>query len=242
VTELTLTNARILVSGGIVEGSLVAEDDRVVAIDSFDRPSGLDLDGALVVPGLIDLHNDGLEGEINPRPGIGLPLDFAISNFDRRAAASGITLAMHAITFAGMEKKARSMSRTNAPPRSVHGSETVAERGYYSADVWRPRLAALFDRAAQWHQPIVTLNDHTPGRASTVTWRYRAPSRSGLRQFSEMDAHDAKVRFATGTPARPRNVPALFGQAKARRSSWLTRRRAADNGLYVLGRPSRSSR
>ena len=160
MTELTLTNARILVSGGIVEGSLVAEDDRIVAIDSFDRPSGLDLDGALVVPGLIDLHNDGLEGEINPRPGIGLPLDFAISNFDRRAAASGITLAMHAITFAGMEKKGRTLDVANERAlaiRALAPGETVAEHGVlFRADVWQPEgLTALFDRAAQWHQPIV---------------------------------------------------------------------------------------
>ena len=138
MTELTLTNARILVSGGIVEGSLVPEDARVVAIDSFDRP------------------------------GIGLPLDFAISNFDRRAAASGITLAMHAITFAGMEKKGRTLDVANERAlaiRALAPGETVAEHGVlFRADVWQPEgLTALFDRAAQWHQPIVTLNDHTPG-------------------------------------------------------------------------------
>ncbi|MBK6561336.1 alpha-D-ribose 1-methylphosphonate 5-triphosphate diphosphatase [Candidatus Amarobacter glycogenicus] len=209
MTELTLTNARILVSGGIVEGSLVAEDDRIVAIDSFDRPSGLDLDGALVVPGLIDLHNDGLEGEINPRPGIGLPLDFAISNFDRRAAASGITLAMHAITFAGMEKKGRTLDVANERAlaiRALAPGETVAEHGVlFRADVWQPEgLTALFDRAAQWHQPIVTLNDHTPGQGQyrdLTIYRGAITKWASLESEAEMDAHiDAKVRFATENP------------------------------------------
>ena len=53
---------------------------------SFDTISGAGPNGAVVhyraspetnrllLPGLVDLHNDGLEGEINPRPGVNLPL------------------------------------------------------------------------------------------------------------------------------------------------------------------------
>ena len=207
--ELTLTNARFLTPNGIVEGSLVAEDGRIVAIDSYERSSGIDLQGALVVPGMIDLHNDGLEGEVNPRPGIGLPLDFALANFDRRAAASGITLALHAITFVGMEKKGRTLDVANERAiaiRALNGEETVAEHGVlFRADVWQPEgLSALFDRAAAWDRPIVTLNDHTPGQGQyrdVAIYRTAITKWAAIESESEMDAHiEAKVRFAADNP------------------------------------------
>ena len=207
--ELILTNARILTPGGIIEGSLVAEDKHIVAVDSCHRPGGIDLGGALVVPGLIDLHNDGLEGEINPRPGIGLPLDFALSNFDRRAAASGITLAMHAITFAGMEKKGRSLDVANERAMAIRAlapGETVAEHGVlFRADVWQPEgLDSLFERAAEWDDAIVTLNDHTPGQGQyrdMTIYRSAITKWASIDNEADMDAHiEAKISFAAENP------------------------------------------
>jgi len=209
VVELTLTNARVLTPGGLIEGSLVAEGGKIASIDSFERPGGIDLAGALVVPGLIDLHNDGLEGEINPRPGIGLPLDFALANFDRRAAASGITLALHAITFAGMEKKGRSLDVANERAlaiRALDAHATVAEHGIlFRADVWQPEgLTSMFDRASEWHRPIVTLNDHTPGQGQyrdIEIYRTAITKWASIEDEAAMDTYiETKVRFAAENP------------------------------------------
>src|SRR5262245_8452067 len=104
-STVILTNASLLTSDGLLEGSLVAEEGRIVALDGPRRSEGIDLGGALVTPGFIDLHNDGLEIEINPRPGVGLPLPVALQNFDRRAASSGVTLAYHAIMFADLASR-----------------------------------------------------------------------------------------------------------------------------------------
>jgi alpha-D-ribose 1-methylphosphonate 5-triphosphate diphosphatase len=167
MSDLILSNASILTPAGIVEGSIVCEDGLVASVGGDQR--GHDLPGALVVPGLIDLHNDGLEAEVNPRPGTGLPIEFALQNFDRRAAGAGITLALHAITFADMSPKGREVSRASdyaQAIRRLQPDETIAEHGVlFRADVWQPHgLDLLFERAREWPLPVATLNDHTPGQ------------------------------------------------------------------------------
>lgn len=208
MNELILTNGRFLTPSGIVEGSLVAEDGRIAVVDEHPR-DGINLRGALVTPGFIDLHNDGLEGEINPRPGVGLPVDFALANFDRRAAASGITLAFHAITFAGLEKKERTVREANERAlliRSLKPNDSIIEHQVlFRADVWQPDgLELLFDRAREWDTRLVTLNDHTPGQGQYRDIEiYREAIQKWVQTSSdaELDAHvEAKVTFARENP------------------------------------------
>lgn len=209
MSSLVLSNGTFVTPQGLIEGSLVSEHGVIVDVSPVFRPDGIDVRGALVAPGFIDLHNDGLEGEINPRPGVGLPLDFALANFDKRAAASGITLALHAITFAGMEKKGRTLDVANERAlaiRALDRDDTVAEHGIlFRADVWQPEgLDALFARAAEWDRPIVTLNDHTPGQGQyrdLGIYRSAITKWAAIDSEADMDSHiDEKMRFASEHP------------------------------------------
>ncbi len=167
--QLILSNASILTPQGVVDGSVVAEEGIIVAVEPCAVPGGIDLGGALVAPGFIDLHNDGLEVEINPRPGVGLPLQFALHNFDLRAAGAGLTLAFHAITFADFVKKDRSIDAADQRTRAIRAlgpDDTIAQHEVlFRADVWQPEgVPALLERARDWETRIVTINDHTPGQ------------------------------------------------------------------------------
>lgn len=51
----------------------------------------VDLNGYLILPGIIDLHGDGFERHIHPRPGAGFPLAAGLASADREAAAHGVT-------------------------------------------------------------------------------------------------------------------------------------------------------
>jgi alpha-D-ribose 1-methylphosphonate 5-triphosphate diphosphatase len=167
-TRLILSNATVVTPGGLIEGSVVCEDGVIVAVEPRTLPGGLDLRGALLTPGLVDLHNDGLESEIHPRPGVGLPLDFALQNFDRRAAASGVVLAFHAITFANLERKGRHVGEADQRAKAIRAAfgETIVEHQVlFRADVWQPQgLTPLFQRARDWDVRLMTLDDHTPGQ------------------------------------------------------------------------------
>ncbi len=242
MSSLVLTNGTFVTPLGLVEGSLVAEHGVIVSVAPVFRSDGIDLRGALVAPGFIDLHNDGLEGEINPRPGIGLPLDFALANFDRRAAASGITLALHAITFAGMEKKGRTLDVANERAlaiRALGTHETAAEHGVlFRADVWQPEgLDALFARASEWPKPIVTLNDHTPGQGQyrdVGIYRSAITKWTAIDSETEMDAHiEGKVRFAAEHPE--------LAEETFRRCSEYARSSAVILGSHDDDSPERTS-
>src|ERR1700752_4923856 len=49
--------------------------------------------GLTAIPGIIDMHGDMLEAEVEPRPGASFPIDMAVLELDKRLAANGITTA-----------------------------------------------------------------------------------------------------------------------------------------------------
>ena len=86
-----LTNARIVCPDREVAGSLVIEGDCVADILPGNRSGGIDLGGAILIPGIIDIHTDYLEREIAPRPSAKIPLELALHVMDQRALSCGLT-------------------------------------------------------------------------------------------------------------------------------------------------------
>jgi len=95
-----LTNARIVLPHAVVEGTIAIAADRIVEIMP-DRhfAEGVDLHGQWLIPGVIDLHTDYLEKEINPRPKTDFPLPIAFHMMDQRALACGLTTVLGAVRF-----------------------------------------------------------------------------------------------------------------------------------------------
>jgi alpha-D-ribose 1-methylphosphonate 5-triphosphate diphosphatase len=89
--ETVLTNARIVLTDEIFAGTLVVRDGRIADIDSGRSASGEDLDGDFLIPGLVELHTDHLEGHYSPRPGVRWNLTAAVQAHDAQIATSGIT-------------------------------------------------------------------------------------------------------------------------------------------------------
>lgn len=58
-----------------------------------------DASGLLVLPGIVDIHGDAFERQIQPRPETVFGHDIALTDTDRQLAANGITTACHGLTF-----------------------------------------------------------------------------------------------------------------------------------------------
>jgi alpha-D-ribose 1-methylphosphonate 5-triphosphate diphosphatase len=95
----------------LIEGARLVLDDRVEAASvrvEDGRITGIDVarDGATVVPGkgrilapaFVDVHGDAFERQIQPRPGVMVPVDAAMLESDRQLAANGIATAYHALS------------------------------------------------------------------------------------------------------------------------------------------------
>lgn len=100
---LVLTNTTVITPDRVVAGGSVVIAGGVIA-DVLDRtyarePCVWDLGGRYLLPGFVDLHNDGLEREIYPRLGGEVDPDYAMAQYDRRLAAAGVTTEYHGVNF-----------------------------------------------------------------------------------------------------------------------------------------------
>lgn len=84
---IRLTRATVLRDGEMQLRSVAIADGRIT---KGPLPE-VDLSGYLVLPGIVDLHNDAFERHVLPRPPAAFPADAALAAAEREAAASGVT-------------------------------------------------------------------------------------------------------------------------------------------------------
>ena len=78
-----ITNVRAVLATRVTEPLTVVIDDGVITDlgEGAVPTSAIDGHGALMLPGLIDTHSDGLEKEIAPRRTARFPLDYAVRSW-----------------------------------------------------------------------------------------------------------------------------------------------------------------
>jgi alpha-D-ribose 1-methylphosphonate 5-triphosphate diphosphatase len=120
----------------IVGGRVLLPNDGIQALDLTLRDGVIDQVGGLsgrgmtlnaanllVLPGIVDIHGDAFERQLQPRPGVGFTPDIALCDTESQLLANGITTAFHGVTLSW-------------------------EPGLRSLDAWRTLLAAL--EAGRW--------------------------------------------------------------------------------------------
>jgi alpha-D-ribose 1-methylphosphonate 5-triphosphate diphosphatase len=99
----------IVLPDRVAQADVFVENGIIVAIDLSSVASGkpaqangknqvLDAEGAWVLPGLIDIHCDAIEKEVEPRPNTLFPMDMAFLQFERKLAGHGITTMLHSLS------------------------------------------------------------------------------------------------------------------------------------------------
>jgi alpha-D-ribose 1-methylphosphonate 5-triphosphate diphosphatase len=101
--DVRIEGGRVLTGGRLEATSLHFMDDaggRITALGDETRASRtLDAAGALVLPGIVDIHGDAFERQIMPRPGVSFPIGMALIDSDHQAIANGITTVFHGVTW-----------------------------------------------------------------------------------------------------------------------------------------------
>lgn len=171
-SPLYLTHAHIVLAEQELHDAalLIGADGRIAAInpESGGGAPELNLNGQWLLPGMVDLHCDAVEKEVEPRARVLFPLDFACIHIDRRNAAAGITTPYHALSFAHAEWGVRNNETATELVRALRrlkAHELVDNRVHVRYEITDlsalPHVLGLLDEAGV---DLLSIMDHTPGQ------------------------------------------------------------------------------
>ncbi|MGE0106563.1 MAG: alpha-D-ribose 1-methylphosphonate 5-triphosphate diphosphatase [Thiomonas sp.] len=166
-----LAHARVVFPTEVRDNvAVLIEGDTITAIDpsSAAGATEINLSGRTLMPGMIDLHCDAMEKEVEPRPGVHFPLEFACAQADKRNAAAGITTVFHALSFANHELGVRNNAFAAEIARAIGDWQAhalidnrVHVRYEVTDETAPPVLSALLKDG---HAHLMSFMDHSPGQ------------------------------------------------------------------------------
>lgn len=214
--RLYLTGSRVVLPDDVLsEAAVLIEDGIIAAIDpeSGKNAHTIDLRGKTLIPGIIDLHCDALEKEVEPRPNVDFPLDFACAQADKRNAAAGVTTVFHALSFANEELGVRNNAFAAAIVRAVHAWNSHAlidnrvHGRYEVTDPSAPEI--LLELIAAGALQLLSVMDHSPGQGQfqDITAYRDYLTRTYKKTAAEIDRLiDNKLAQAEGAFTRIRQL------------------------------------
>ena len=180
---MILTNARLALPDAMMEGTVILHGTEIAEIHEgrSTDPSAIDMDGDILMPGVVDLHTDNLERQVQPRSNARWPSRSAMLAHDAQCAASGVTTVMDALCLGDLGfDKARRQTFLDG----VVDLDALADTGLLKAEHFlhlrcelpAPDMLELFEPVAD-HKRVrmVSLMDHSPGVGQYSNMdRYRA--------------------------------------------------------------------
>jgi alpha-D-ribose 1-methylphosphonate 5-triphosphate diphosphatase len=206
-TETVFADARIVLADEVVRGSVVVRDGLIQAVEPGPvraRGGGVDCDGDILMPGMVELHTDNLERHLQPRPGVTWPHDAAILAHDAELAACGITTVFDALRVGslrttqglGSEPYARALASEIGAVRA-RGLLRIDHHLHLRAEVCSQTLIDELDAfGPEDGVGLVSLMDHTPGQRQFIDVSKLAQyfkGRDGLTE-DEFDAYCDELR------------------------------------------------
>lgn len=201
--ETILTNAHLVLPDTVLHGTLVLHDESIADIQpgGSGLPGAIDLDGDYLMPGVIDLHTDNLERQVQPRSNARWPSRSAMIAHDAQCAAAGVTTVLDALCLGdlGFEK-----DRVRTFREGVADIDTLSAPGLLRAEhflhlrceVPSDDMLGLFEPVSDHKRlRMVSLMDHTPGVGQYVDLDYyRVLRRVGGVTDAEIDRRIVELR------------------------------------------------
>jgi alpha-D-ribose 1-methylphosphonate 5-triphosphate diphosphatase len=197
MSEAVFTNLTLVLADTVVAGSLAASGGRITGIDSAPSraAAAIDLHGDLLIPGIIDLHTDNLERQVQPRINARWPSRSAMIAHDAQCAGAGVTTVFDSFCVGdlGFEE-----DRKRTFVEGVADLDALTDAGllksehliHLRCELPAPDMETLFDPYAEHPRlSLVSLMDHSPGigQWGDIT-RFRALLRRDGLTDPEIDA------------------------------------------------------
>lgn len=222
--NISLRDARIVTPNGIIDGGLTIEHGQIAAFGPTTE--GQSLNGAFLIPGIVDLHTDHAERHVHPRMGVVWPFLPALLTYDAAVISGGTTTVFDSISVGASLKKPERREILHPLLEAIaHGAEHDMFRAQHfvhlRCEISDPETPALVDWAIQ--QPLsrlVSVMDHTPGDRQSPNieeWFQYMVKEMALDQaegekmmhdlFARSQEHGAKVRAHCVTASKKAGVP-----------------------------------
>lgn len=220
--DTILTNAILVLPGETLAGTIVFRDGIIAEIQpgAFHAAGAIDLAGDYLIPGVVDVHTDNLERQVQPRSLARWPSRSAMVAHDAQCAAAGVTTVLDALCLGdlGFDK-----DRIRTFQEGVIDLDALTAARLLKADhflhlrceVPATDVLDLFDPVAD-HPLIrmISLMDHSPGvgQYADIDFYRRLRRRDGL----DDDAVETRIKQMQDQRARLRdpNRKALLARVR----------------------------
>ena len=208
--ETILTNARLVLHDRTLAGTIVLRDGMIATVQPgrAASPSAIDLDGDYLIPGIVDLHTDNLERQVQPRSLARWPSRSAMVAHDAQCAAAGVTTVLDALCLGdlGFDRERIRTFQDGVVDLDALTAAALLKADHFlhlRCEVPALDMLALFDTVAD--HPLVrmvSLMDHSPGvgQYADIDF-YRALRRRGgmddayiERRIGELQDQRARTR------------------------------------------------
>ncbi|MGM7698757.1 alpha-D-ribose 1-methylphosphonate 5-triphosphate diphosphatase [Microbacterium sp. A84] len=221
-TDTILRNAQIVLADEVVHGSVRMIDGVIVDVVPSDSaldgvltgPGGLDgpgedMCGDYLMPGLVELHTDQVEGHFQPRPKRFWDPIPAVIAHDAQMTASGMTTVLDALRIGGSPDEAGLAAQADILVAAiVHAADAGLLRAdhlvHLRCEVSTYDVVDVFERIGGHERVrLVSLMDHTPGQRQYADVEAFRTYMVGKHSFSDaqfeahvVDLHERSALYA----------------------------------------------
>ncbi len=231
MSQYHITNAKIVTSDAVIHGSVIINDEKIEGIipaEKYNPESFIvkntDVNGAYVLPGIIDIHTDAIENEIMPRSRADFPIEVAFRELEKKMSACGITTVYHSMHL-GYQKAENQLS-------SKFSRQEVFERVFNCLNrpsAIRNKIHLRYELSGIYHYELVeaylqngnielfSIMDHTPGQGQyslqEVIKRYAKDGKTEQEVLEIVKTEQAKPKVKGSklenliTIAKSNNIP-----------------------------------
>jgi alpha-D-ribose 1-methylphosphonate 5-triphosphate diphosphatase len=170
-TDTILTNAQLVLRDEVIHGTVVIRGERIIDVQPgrSHLAAAQDLGGEHLIPGIVDVHTDNLERQVQPRANARWPSRSAMLAHDTQTIAAGVTTVLDALCLGDLGFDA---GRTKTFLDGVADLDALAPTGLLKSEHFlhlrcelpAADMPALVEPVAD--HPLVrmvSLMDHSPG-------------------------------------------------------------------------------
>ncbi len=222
--ETVITNAVLVLPDEVLHGTLVLRGGVIADVQpgASGLPGAIDAEGEHVIPGLIDLHTDNLERQVQPRSNARWPSRSAMIAHDAQCAAAGVTTVLDALCLGdlGFDKDRVRTFREGVADIDALAAARVLRVEHFlhlRCEIPADDMLSLFAPVADHKRlRMVSLMDHTPGVGQYANLDvYRALRRGIGASDEEIDGRIIELRSNRARLRGP-NRRAVLGRLAGR--------------------------